>query len=80
MRLTPVYMHDHSGEDGIEVFKSESEARAYIKDDIDNVTKILEDDGYEGVVVEKATGYEWEVYVPDSGIYYEWRMYECTLR
>ena len=80
MKLFPVYMHDHSGDSAIEVFNSENKARDYIKEDIENIKWILEHDGCEWVVVERLSGDGWEVYVPNSDIFYEWTLFECELR
>lgn len=79
MKLFPVYMHDHSGDSAIEVFDSETKLIGYIRDDMRDVKHFLEEDGYKCVEIEKPTG-DWEIYVPNTGIYYEWIVYECVLR
>jgi hypothetical protein len=49
MKVYAVYMYDHSMQDVVEVFSSQEKAVEYIKDDIEKVKYILEDDGYDFV-------------------------------
>lgn len=80
MKVFSLYMHDYTGDDVVEVFQSEEKALEYVKSDIQDVLEILDSDKYKGITLDRAYAGEWEVYVPNSGIYYEWKMYESTLR
>ena len=70
MALYAVYMHDHTGDHAIKVFKSAEERQAFISQDAAEVAVILSDDGYRSHTLLRLD--QCEVYVPDTGIYYEW--------
>lgn len=77
MKVYVVCTEDHSGY-AVEVFTSEAMAREHIAEDIKQVCQIIEDDDFEWV--RRDGNYFWEVYVPDSNIFYEWTLSETELR
>lgn len=79
MKVYAVYMHDHSGEDVVEVFSTEANAKHYIQDDIREVTDILMDDGYEVIEVIRSNC-DFRVTAANGEIFYEWALFECTMR
>lgn len=58
-------------------FWNEEDARKSISEDIDVTVKRLKESGYEVKLLERLD--EWEVYVPDTDIYYEWSVGQSTI-
>lgn len=73
-----VYSHDYSGESAINVFYDESEAYKFMILDMESVIDNLKDQGYECDSAENDDSCE--VWVGNRDIYYEWDIYESTLR
>lgn len=78
MNIYAVYMHDHTGDHTIEVFKSDEERLEFVQQDIKTVSEVLLSDGYESYEQSNHDGYE--LYVPDCGIYYEWIFCDTELK
>lgn len=58
-------------------FWNEEDARKSVSEDIDVTVKSLKESGYEVKLLERLD--EWEVYVPDTDIYYEWSIGQSTI-
>lgn len=69
-----VYSKDYTGESSINVFEDEMMAHIYMIDDRETVIKTLKEDGYEPDSAENDDTFE--VWVKDTGIYYEWSVYQ----
>ena len=78
MRVYVVYTCDYSGEYGVEAFSTLEKANDFIKSDMQQVIGILHEDGYK--TKEEHSDGGALVYVPDSGIYYGWDIFESELR
>ncbi len=60
-------------------FWNEDEAKKSVNEDVDTVVKSLTEEGYNPTVLRCADD-SVEVYVADSGIYYEWSITPSTIR
>lgn len=58
-------------------FWNEEDARKSILEDVDATVESLKESGYEVRCLERLD--EWEVYVPDTDIYYEWSVEKSTI-
>ena len=80
MKVFAVYTHDYTGEAGMMVFSSLEAAKRGIREDIENVVAILREDKYEAKCTGEQDGDYFEIYVPDTDIYYEWSLFDTELR
>jgi hypothetical protein len=74
MKVYALYTCDYSGESAIEVYTSEEKCQKDMEKDMEYIVKELEEQGYTLCF----DGYG--IYVADSSIYYEWKVYETELR
>lgn len=78
MKMYVLHMTTNTGEDDIKVFVSKEVMKNYIRNDVETVVRLLQEDKYEPRVLKKNEGYE--IYVADSDIYYEWKFFEKDLQ
>lgn len=60
-------------------FWNEDDARKSVNEDVDTVVKSLVEEGYEPTILRHGPD-SVEVYVADSGIYYEWEIVISDIR
>ena len=59
-------------------FRNKEKALTSIKNDMCNTINVLESQGYKPKITHDTDSYK-EIYVPDTGIYYEWSIISSTL-
>lgn len=78
MKVYAVYMHDHTGDHQINVFRTEEERQEYIDADIRAVVNILSSDGYDPNFMKLVD--RQEVFAANGDIYYEWICDDAELK